>query len=246
MINYVINLDRRTDRWQEFLDRIETSEELKKDTFIRISGFDGFDHENELKRYQLDNCVFVNFFKQHKISVRKGVFGCFMSHYITLYTILLNKDIKDDDYVGIFEEDFRLCDNFEEGYKKFKTIDLNKLGVEFLFLGGRFEPSFSIEEGEMFERTLEPSIFYRKDVKEGGYSWDRGTFAYVVKKSICKKLLKILSQKFTDNCLKLTPIDVIFIRYFKNDVKMFDFNPHLFYSPTDYKTDVQNDDKIYF
>ena len=57
MINYIINLDRRTDKWQEVINTINSSKELSKETFIRISAFDGKDYKNELTRYNLTNNV---------------------------------------------------------------------------------------------------------------------------------------------------------------------------------------------
>lgn len=247
MINYVINLDRRMDRWSEFLERIKTSEELTKDKFIRISAFDGYNHENELKRYNLQNCIFVNFFKHHKSSCKKGEFGVYMSHYITLYNILINPDIKDEDYVGIYEDDFMLSDNFEENYKKFKETDLSELDVDFIYIGGRFSKNFTIEgESDMFEKTSNPNVIFRKSVGEGGYNWDRTLHAYVIRKSACKTLLKLISTNFSDNALKLRPIDAVMVSLY-SEIKMFDYIPHLYYSEICYKSDIQNNrDLIYF
>ena len=167
-INYVINLDRRGDRWNEFLEKLKESEELSKEKFIRISGFDGYKFEDELKRYNLENSIFVNFFKKHKSSCKKGEFGVYMSHYITLYNILINPDIKDDDYVGVYEDDFMKSDNFEENYKKFKEINLDDFEAEFIYLGGRFAKNFTIEDCNMFKKTSDPNMFYRYNPCEGG------------------------------------------------------------------------------
>lgn len=246
MINYVINLDRRVDRFNEFLDRIKTSEELGKDKFIRISGFDGYNYESELKRYNLEDSIFVKFFNKHRSSCKKGEFGVYMSHYITLYNILINPDIKDNDYVGIYEDDFMFSDNFEENYKKFKNINLNDLKVDFIYLGGRFAKNFTIEESSMFVKTTDPNIFYRKRPAEGGYEWDRTAHAYVIRKSICKRLLKLISTNFSDNALRLRPIDAVFTSLYA-DLKMYDFIPHLYYSEPYYKSDIQkNHEMIYF
>ena len=60
MINYVINLDRRSDRWEEFVEKMRKSQEFSKETFIRISAFDGNKYEGEIKRYNLENKLVFN------------------------------------------------------------------------------------------------------------------------------------------------------------------------------------------
>ena len=249
MINYVINLDRRSDRWDEFVEKLNKTSEFSKETFIRISAFDGFNHEEEIKKYNLENFNIIKFLRQNKIIVKKGVLGCFMSHVITLYNILQNKDIKDDDFAGVYEEDIFYPENFDEKYKKFKEIDLNKLGVEFLYIGGRIDKDFDASKNEnMYQKTDNPNIYLRKDTCEGGYDWDRGTFAYIIKKSICTKLIKLLTTRFTTSYLKLKEIDSLLVTFYK-DIKMFDYFPHIIYSEFNYKTDVQTyleDDLIYF
>ena len=220
MINYVINLDRRADRWEEFVEKLKKQQEFSKDTFIRISAFDGYKHEEEIKRYNLENFNLIKFLIQNKVIVKKGVLGCFMSHVIALYNILQNKDIKDDDYVGIYEDDIFYPEDFEEKYKKFKEINLGELDIEFIYTGGRLKP---------------------------GFDWDRTTSSYIIRKSSCEKLIKLLTTQFSTNSLRLIPIDGLLIKFFKN-IKMFDYFPHLFYSEIYYKTDVQTSDEdlIYF
>jgi GR25 family glycosyltransferase involved in LPS biosynthesis len=236
MINYIINLDRRKDKWEETVKNINSSKELSKETFIRISAFDGFNYKNEITKYKLENNVVYNYLKTYNIPIALGAYGCYMSHLIVLYNILYNHDIKDDDYVGIYEDDFQLATNFEKKYKKFKKINLHELGVEFIYLGGRFEPHFKCEG---LEKTTHPNVFYRKDKENiSKHNWDRTTHAYVIKKNICKKLITLLTTKFIDNILVFQHIDWIYIKLYK-DIKMFDYFQHLYYSEINYKTDIQ-------
>lgn len=252
MINYVINLDRRPDRMDEFMGKLNKTSEFSKETFIRISAFDGFNHEDEIKRYNLDNFIIIKMLRQNKVVVKKGVLGCFMSHIIALYNILQNKDIKDDDYVGIYEEDIFYSEDFDIKYKKFKEIkeiNLSELDVEFIYTGGRFKPDFKSDDSDMFEKTENPNIYLRKFLKKGsGSIWDRSTQSYIIKKSSCSKFIKLLTIKCINNILKLTTIDTLYNSLTK-DIKMFDYFPHLFYTEINYKTDVQTnleDDLIYF
>lgn len=238
MINYIINLDRRPDKWEETIQNIKSSKELSKETFIRISAFDGFNYKDEIKKYHLEHNVVYNYLKTYKIPIALGVYGCYMSHLIVLYNILQNNDIKENDYVGVYEDDFQLSKNFDKKYKKFKKINLDELGVEFMYLGGRFEPHFKCEG---LEKTTHPNIFYRNNrEKLSSHDWERTTHAYIVKKSICKKLISLLTTKFINQILIFRPIDHIYNSLYK-DIKMFDYFQHLYYSEVEYKTDIQTE-----
>jgi hypothetical protein len=74
------------------------------------------------------------------------------------------------------------------------------------------------------------------------FNWNRGTFSYVIKKSICKKLMEIISTSFVKkkNIIKFEAIDYVYTCAF-DKINMFDFMPHLYYSPINYNTDIQGD-----
>lgn len=246
MINYVINLDRRTDKWEEFVEKVDNSVELQKDKFIRISAFDGYNHDEELKRYNLNDNVLIKYLRQNKIKVRKGVFGCFISHLLALYNILQNDEIKEEDYVGIFEDDIMYESDFDLRYKNFKSINLKELDVEFIYIAGRFQPNFNTINLDMLESTKNKNIYFRKDKKEGGFEWDRCLNAYIVNKKICKKLIKLLTVNFVDTVFRPEAVDHLYVSFYK-EIKMFDYFPHLIYSELHYKTDIQdNHDVIEF
>ena len=244
MINYVINLDRRTDRWQEFI-KIKNSTCLASEEFIRFSAFDGFNHESELKRFNVENHVILRFLQRIKLSVSKGVFGCLMSHMLVLYEIMNNKNIKEDEYVGIYEEDFCYSSNFNKNYAQFKKIDLNSLGIEFLYLGGRFGPDFDCTQADdfniMFDKTTNKNIYHRKHMVYRNFNWDRGAFSFVIRKSICKKLIDIISSSFVKNengIIRFEAVDYIYTSS-QNKIKMYDYLPHLFYSRVEFNSDIQ-------
>jgi GR25 family glycosyltransferase involved in LPS biosynthesis len=242
--NYVINLTRRPDRWEQFLKNKDKTI-LKNENFIRFAAFDGFNCEDEIKRFGIENHVIFRFMKQIKLSVPKGVLGCLMSHLMLLQEIINNKDINDEDYVGIYEDDIFYCDDFDKKYNEFKKINLSKYNVDFIYLGGRFDKHFdcrySPDFNLMFEKTDNQNLIKRKQMIYRNFNWDRCTFAFVIRKNICKKLMEIISSSFVKKeggIIKFEAIDYVYTCAF-NKVNMFDFVPHLYYSPLNYNTDIQ-------
>jgi GR25 family glycosyltransferase involved in LPS biosynthesis len=242
--NYVINLTRRPDRWDQFLKN-KNQTILKEENFIRFAAFDGFDYENEIKRFGIENHVIFRFMKQIKLSVPKGVLGCLMSHLMLLQEIINNKDIEDNDYVGIYEDDIFYCDDFDKKYNEFKKINLSNYNVDFIYLGGRFAKDFDCRYSDdfnlMFEKTDNPNLIKRKQMIYRNFNWDRCTFSFVIRKSICKKLMEIISTLFVKKevgIIKFEAIDYVYTCAF-NKINMFDFIPHLYYSPVNYNTDIQ-------
>jgi GR25 family glycosyltransferase involved in LPS biosynthesis len=242
--NYVINLTRRPDRWDQFLKN-KNQTILKEEKFIRFAAFDGFDYENEIKRFGIENHVIFRFMKQIKLSVPKGVLGCLMSHLMLLQEIINNKDIEDNEYVGIYEDDIFYCDDFNKKYNEFKKINLSNYNVDFIYLGGRFAKDFDCRYSNdfnlMFEKTDNPNLIKRKQMIYRNFNWDRCTFSFVIRKSICKKLMEIISTLFVKKevgIIKFEAIDYVYTCAF-NKINMFDFIPHLYYSPVNYNTDIQ-------
>ena len=245
MINYVINLKRRLDRWTYFIENKKNTI-FNNEIFIQFDAFDGFDHINEIKRFNLENNPLILFLQKNKIIVNKGVLGCYLSHLIILKSIMENIDINDDEYIGIYEDDIFYCSDFDNKYEQFKNINLNELNIEFLYLGGRFKPNFSYNHNDdMFIKTSNKNIFFRNKCLKN-IMWDRGTYSYIIKKKICSKLYDLLINIPIKNN-KLDAIDSVYNLLNKN-IKMFDYFPHLFYSPVNYKSDIQGiykNDNIY-
>lgn len=236
MLKYVINLDRREDRWNNIKQN-----KLFND-FIRFSAFDGINYKSELIKYNLSENKIIKFLEKTNIPVPKGAFGCLMSHILLLEHIMNNAKIQNDEYVIILEDDFLFSKNFETNYNKLLNINLSELDIEFLYLGGRFESDYKPNNLELFEKTDNENIYYRKQIKYGNFDWDRCTFSYIVKKSVCEKLIKILSTYFVvkdiNGLVRFEAIDYIYSSAY-NKIKMFDFFPHLFYSNINGDTDIQ-------
>jgi GR25 family glycosyltransferase involved in LPS biosynthesis len=117
--NYIINLDRRTDRW-ESINKIINSTCLKDNNFIRFSAFDGKILNEEIKKYNLESHPIIKKLKEKNIEVAGGLLGCFLSHITVLQKIIDNTDINSSDYVGIYEDDFIISgsiNNFNNNMK---------------------------------------------------------------------------------------------------------------------------------
>jgi glycosyl transferase family 25 len=241
--NYIINLDRRTDRW-EAISKVINSTCLKNDNFIRFSAFDGKNFNEELKKFNLESHPIINKLKEKNIEIYGGLLGCFLSHVSVLQKIIDNTDINSSDYVGIYEDDFLISgsiNNFNDNYTNFKKIDLNELEVDFLYLGGRFKPNFMCLDETVFEQTDNINIFFRKNGKRAE-DYDRTAAAYVVKKSCCKKIIDLISNNFIKSCknnsYSIIAIDGVYPNLHKH-IKMFDYFPHFYYTHRDFESDVQ-------
>ena len=245
--NYVINLNRRQDRWTNFLKIIEKTN-LKNETFIRIEAYDAKIHQEELKRISSDiyKNIINTFIKNKTYFKKSGELGCLMSHVLTLDAIIKNKDINQNDYVSIFEDDIDYCIDFEKNYEKLQNINLNKLNIDFLYTGGRNLKNYN-NKHELFQETINENIYYRpyniNNINPMYY--DRCTFSYIVRKSACNKILININNAIDRNFKDLA-IDHIYTNCMRN-IRMFDFLPHLFYSPLIYNSDVQiNTHSIHF
>ena len=249
--NYIINLDKRIDKWNECLDKIKDSY-LQTQNNIRFSAFNGYNYKEEVYRFNIaNNLIITNFEKafiqNSNCGLTKGELGCYISHVLVLTEILNNNTIRDDELVGIFEDDFFYGTLYADNYKKLENIEKNK-DVDFLYIGGRFEPDFTATK--IFLKHVDDHLYYR-DVKNLQYVnnnieiWDRCTSAYMVRKSVCRRLIDILSREIGS----FEPVDHLYASTAVFDIKMYDFFPHLFYSPVDYKSDIVpsifNKDKLY-
>ena len=170
---FVVNLDRRPDRWETFT-------QLKQLDFLNYKRFSAIDGEKLISTHQLQQI-----FENNDYNMRKGMVGCFMSH-IVLCTQLINS--QDDTYL-ILEDDVEVNDDFE---KKFLHLcDLLKhKDWDFCFIGHHIR---NTQENEWFDKISLPSIekydSYKSFVKSLG-----GTTAYLISKIGAKKYLDFLDS----------------------------------------------------
>ena len=213
---FVINLDRRPERYNEFLNRIPFNSSICE----RFSAIDGKTITN------------------HSSKENPYVMGCHQSHKKILEIVMDDDALSDDDFVIIFEDDVFFNNNFLsdiENIKKSKDIiDKNSI----IYIGGRFKISF--RPSSLTGWTSLKNNIYQK---HGGYAnilppeYDRTTNVIILSKFACKEIINK-----TKNVKSSEPIDSLYnnIRKYIPTMKLYDLFPHICYSPENYKTDIQN------
>jgi GR25 family glycosyltransferase involved in LPS biosynthesis len=260
--NYIINLDRRHDRWESITKLIQSSPSLSKENFIRFSAFDAFDFAKEVIRFNIENHPIINDMKINNKNLKVGEIGCYFSHLFLLKEIMENNEIFDNQFVSIYEDDFDLTNSFESNYTIFNEIDVEKYDIDLLYSGGRFWDEYNPTEidNNYFQRVTEdywkdynkidsldscrnnkeqiiPHLYYRKKQLPNEIEWDRTTSAYKIKKSSCKKIYNLLIKNFIENC---KAVDHVLISL-HNDIRIYDYFPHLFRCHWNCQdTDIQN------
>lgn len=165
---YVINLNRRPDRLQEFKTRcpIDIS---KVEIFNAIDGY-------KYNSYDLDN------FERHLYNISKsksngiGACGCFSSHYRLWKRIASDDNLNELSKIIIYEDDAFFTDNY---LQKLNTIDsINEFDI--LYIGGRFHKNYV--EGNRPVNGISKM------------SGQRTTHAYVITKKGANNLLNFIKN----------------------------------------------------
>ena len=74
-------------------------------------------------------------------------------------------------------------------------------------------------------------------IKGHGLNWDRTTHSYVVNKKNIANIYNLILQNFQSTNI-IEQIDHLYIQSSK--LTCYDYFPHLFYSPANYTSDIQN------
>jgi glycosyl transferase, family 25 len=132
---YVINLEKRQDRWKECLIEIEKN----KLPLDKITKFKAIEYNDDIK-----NNIFIPHRNKmiNNINYCKSAFGCKQSHLLILKK---HKDDKDKNIL-ILEDDFNLCDDFMNKYnniikdlKDIKDYKMCFLGYSFNKFKSKFK-----------------------------------------------------------------------------------------------------------
>jgi len=230
---YVINLERRRDRYGEFLSKCPDG---LKSKIERISAVDGlelphlsFKISNQYKK--IETC---------KNNKQKAINACYLSHTKVLEKISQDDTLNDTDFCMIFEDDFFFSSTFEEQVEKtfhlVQSIDTH-VNKKFIYISGRWKEHFTPSVYTKAWKHAIENIYYRpgNNVNIPPFFYDRGLMGYCLTKAMAKKLSCI------DNSKQIA-VDDLFVDYFKNNIqddeKCYEVFPHLGWSPLNYKSDI--------
>ena len=218
---FVVNLDRRPDRWETFIKNADNS--IKFLSYERFSAVDGKNIKN--------SCQLQQIFENNDYNMRRGMIGCLLSH-VKLYTDLINSE---NDYFIILEDDIEFTPNFEDKYNNVLS-QLSDKSWDFLFLGHHVKDKN--KQNEELNRDKTPVI-----TKRNAY-WSflnslGGTGGYIITKQGAIKLLDFINKSGSTN-----GIDTL-IQKSANELDIYYTNPHLIFTDC-YRGDNNLDTDIQF
>ena len=223
---FMINLDRRNDRWNKMTNLFKKINNLK---ITRFSAIDGqtFDFSQYLRLFvNVDLDIIKNPYSSHQF--QKGVLGCALSHY-RLWTIINSDIYEKDDIFLILEDDIDLVESFSNKLQKILNILNNDNLWHITYVG--FTDDKDIEGDYQIHEGIKK--FSGEKRLNGG-----GTFAYLIRKSGAEKLIRIAD---TDGIRQA--IDWFMIEQF-DKLNCYKCNPELITSLSTFAgnndSDVQN------
>jgi GR25 family glycosyltransferase involved in LPS biosynthesis len=200
---YIINLDRRKDRWEKF----QTYKEVKCLDYKRFPAIDGTTLEPTESLQRI--------FDGNDYNMREGMVGCAMSH-IKLYIELVNSEY---DAFCIMEDDLEFVPNFRE---KFQYLYKNlPQSWDMCYLGHHMWKKYKTDE--YYDKTCLPISEKWDTCTSLKYSMG-GTGGYIISKKGAEKLLEFINLTGMTNgidTMQQKAADTLNIYYPK---------PHLIYS----------------
>lgn len=179
---FVVNLDNRPDRWENFNKSNE--EQLKFMKYQRYSAVDG--------KKLISTCQLQQIFENNDYKMRKGMVGCFMSH-VKLHCQLINDD-NADIYV-ILEDDIELTPDFERKYNMLLETLYTK-DWDFCFLGHHIR---NLDTQHIYyDITKDPEI-EKVNTYESFILSLGGTTGYIISKNGAKRFLDFLNTTGATN-----------------------------------------------
>ena len=220
---YVLNLDRRSDRWENF---VKNSSELNFLKYERFSAVDGIKVNSTTQLQRI--------FNNNDYNMKVGMVGCLMSH-IKMYIELINSEYN---VYCILEDDIEITSNFQN---KFLNIfqQLKNNHWDLVYLGHHLR---NLNDKEYsYNQTIMPTI-KKTNIYESFQLSLGGTIGYLITKSGAQKLLDFISDTGSTNC-----IDTLQQKS-ANILNIYYCNPHLIYSECfrgqdGIDTDIQNNTK---
>jgi GR25 family glycosyltransferase involved in LPS biosynthesis len=240
-----INLDRRTDRNEDVKKKFVDILGFNFEKIQRFSAIDGINIIDELRHKNYVNDEIIKTLQTKNLIVKSAELGCMLSHYFLLKQIMTDETIPEDSLVFIFEDDFFINSEYLKLTKLNDIIDKlnvskinNENNWDMIYFGGRFNVNFYPSKSNIknfFTHSFDN--FYLR-VNGFGLDWDRTTCNYLVKKKNIKKILDCILDHYINTNKIIIQIDSLYNSLSKK-LFMYDYFPHLFYSPLNYSTDIQ-------
>jgi len=221
---YIINLDRRPDRWEAFKNDAKDIEFLN---YERFSAVDGKTIKNSAQLQQI--------FENNDYNMRRGMVGCLLSH-VKLYTELINS-IQYDAFI-ILEDDIEFTPNFKNKYDDILNQLHDASYFDLLFFGHHVRDKEK-QKDELNRETI--PIITKRDTYWSFLNSLGGTGGYIISKNGARKMLDFINKTGSTN-----GIDTI-IQKSANELNIYYPNPHLIFTDCyrgdnkDLDTDIQFD-----
>lgn len=220
MKTFVINLDKRIDRWENFIKHPEPK-------FLQYTRFSAIDGSKLTPTSQLQQI-----FDNNDYNMRQGIVGCAMSH-LKLCIELLNDN--EADVYCLLEDDLEFVPDFQKKLL-YCTHELNKTEWDMFYLGHHLWKQFI--DQEVYSKTLWTKIeqFNRSESLMRSMG---GTIGYLINKKGAERLLDYINITGMTN-----GIDTVQQKAADN-INIFYAYPHLIYSEC-YRGDNNPDTDIQF
>jgi len=217
---YILNLDRREDRWEQFKKRATLLTPFNYERFSAIEGA-------KLK----STAQLQRIFDGNDYNMRVGIVGCALSH-IKMYIELLNSEY---DAFCILEDDIEFAPEFDKKLLHiYNQVKIMKWDI--LYLGHHLYNQYLTED--VYNKEKMPTLEKWDRVKSLSKSMG-GTGGYLISKQGARKLLEFINKTGMTN-----GIDTVQQKS-ADDLNIFYSNPHLIYSEC-YRIDSSVDTDIQY
>jgi len=218
---YIVNLDRRPDRWETFVKNAKDVEFLN---YERFSAVDGKMIKNSSQLQQI--------FESNDYYMRRGMVGCLLSH-VKIYTELINSEY---DYFTVLEDDVEFTPDFKNKYDNIFT-QVNK-NWDLIFLGHHVRDTRR-QQDELVKDKM--PILTKRDAYWSFLNSLGGTGGYIISKIGARKLLDFIDK----NGGSSNGIDTL-IQKSANELDIYYPIPHLIFTDcyrgdNNIDTDIQYD-----
>ena len=180
---WVLNLERRRDRWVK-MEKLFKENELDA---YKIKAIDGsvFNFEKYNDLFSLRDFKLRTKNPYHHHQYNRGVLGCALSHYKMWESIKNNKELNNEDYILIIEDDCYFIDNFET-HLNLLLDELKYKMWDICFIG--YTDYVPLDDDKKDGNNL---------IKMSGSKRERGggTFGYFITKAGAKKYYDIANDR---------------------------------------------------